>query len=46
MSPFGSRTKAGIPESRASSIRSMPSPVLPEPVIPTMTPWVVKRSAG
>ena len=45
MSPLGSRISAGIPLSSASSSTMTPSPVLPEPVMPTMTPWVV-RSAG
>ena len=42
MSPFGSRTSAGIPASSASSSITTASPVLPEPVIPTTTPWVVR----
>ena len=45
MSPLGSMTRHGMPCSSASSSRSIPSPVLPEPVMPTMTPWVV-RSPG
>ena len=45
MSPLGSMTRQGMPRSSASSSRSMPRPVLPLPVMPTMTPWVV-RSAG
>ncbi len=45
MSPLGSMTRQGTPCSSASSSRSMPRPVLPEPVMPTITPWVV-RSAG
>ncbi len=45
MSPLGSMTSVGIPARSASSITTTPSPVLPEPVIPTMTPWVV-RSEG
>ena len=42
MSPFGSRTSAGIPARSASSRRTIASPVLPEPVMPTMTPCVVR----
>ena len=42
MSPFGSRTSTGIPASSASSSRTTASPVLPEPVIPTTTPCVVR----
>ena len=42
MSPFGSSTNAGMPAREASSISTTASPVLPEPVIPTMTPWVVR----
>ena len=42
MSPFGSRTSAGIPASSASSISTTARPVLPEPVIPTTTPCVVR----
>ncbi len=38
MSPLGSMTRAGIPERRASSRATTPRPVLPEPVMPTMTP--------
>ncbi len=45
MSPFGSSTSAGIPAVSASSSRTTASPVLPEPVMPTMTPCVV-RSRG
>ena len=42
MSPFGSMISAGMPASSASSSRTIASPVLPEPVIPTMTPCVVR----
>ena len=42
MSPLGSSTNAGMPARRASSIRTIASPVLPDPVIPTMTPCVVR----
>ena len=42
MSPFGSMISAGIPASSASSSRTIASPVLPEPVMPTTTPWVVR----
>ena len=42
MSPFGSRTSTGMPESSASSISTTASPVLPDPVIPTTTPCVVR----
>ena len=38
MSPFGSSTSVGIPARRASSSRTTPRPVLPEPVIPVTTP--------
>ncbi len=41
-SPFGSISNVGTPALSASSTRTIPSPVLPEPVMPTMTPWVVK----
>ena len=34
MSPFGSRISTGIPASSASSMRTIASPVLPEPVMP------------
>ena len=37
-SPFGSISKAGTPARRASSMSTMPRPVLPEPVMPTITP--------
>jgi hypothetical protein len=46
MSPLGSMTRQGMPDSSASSSSPMPSPVLPEPVIPTMTPWVVRSAPG
>ena len=42
MSPFGSRTSTGIPASSASSISTTARPVLPDPVIPTTTPCVVR----
>jgi len=42
MSPFGSMISAGMPASSASSSRTTASPVLPEPVMPTTTPWVVR----
>ena len=44
-SPFGSRISVGMPCSSASSISATPSPVLPEPVMPTITPWVVRSAA-
>ena len=43
MSPLGSMMRAGIPASSASSRAMIPRPVLPDPVMPTMTPWVVNR---
>ena len=46
MSPLGSMTMEGMPSIAASSIRPMPSPVLPEPVMPTHTAWVVKSFAS
>ena len=42
MSPFGSSTSVGIPARRASSSRTTARPVLPEPVMPVTTPWVVR----
>ena len=42
MSPFGSMISAGMPASSASSSRTIARPVLPEPVMPTMTPCVVR----
>ena len=45
-SPFGSIASTGKPARRASSIRITPRPVLPEPVMPTMTPWVVNESVA
>ncbi len=42
MSPFGSITSAGMPSSAASSRSEMHSPVLPLPVMPTQTAWVVR----
>ena len=46
MSPFGSRISAGIPFASASSSRTIPRPVLPEPVMPTMTACVVRSSGS
>ena len=43
-SPFGSIIKAGTRLSAASSSRSTHRPVLPEPVMPTTTQWVVRSS--
>src|SRR6478736_8903654 len=45
-SPFGSINSAGTPAPNASSTSTIPRPVLPEPVMPTMTPWVVKSPDG
>ena len=42
MSPLGSMISAGMPASSASSSRTIARPVLPEPVMPTMTPCVVR----
>ncbi len=42
MSPFGSMTIDGMLSMAASSMRSTPSPVLPEPVIPMIAACVVK----
>ena len=44
-SPFGSIASTGTPWRSSSSRRTMARPVLPEPVMPTMSPWV-SRSAG
>ena len=44
-SPLGSIMMAGMPCKAASSSRPMHRPVLPEPVMPITTAWVV-RSAG
>jgi hypothetical protein len=41
-SPLGSMASAGMPSMAASSSSPMQSPVLPLPVIPTQTPWVVR----
>ena len=41
-SPFGSIINAGMPSIAASSSNAMQSPVLPLPVMPTQTPWVVR----
>jgi hypothetical protein len=46
MSPLGSITRAGSPSIAASSSRSTARPVLPEPVIPTITAWVVRSLAS
>ena len=45
-SPFGSMTSVGMPSSAASSIRPIKRPVLPLPVMPTQTAWVVNRRAS
>src|SRR6056297_2256580 len=45
-SPFGSIASTGSPARSASSIRITPRPVLPEPVMPTITPWVVSESVS
>ena len=45
-SPLGSIASTGSPARSASSIRITPSPVLPDPVIPTITPCVVSESVG
>ena len=42
MSPFGSMIRAGMPARSASSRRTTARPVLPDPVIPTITPCVVR----
>jgi hypothetical protein len=42
MSPFGSRASTGMPASSASSSMTIPRPVLPDPVIPTITPCMVR----
>ena len=44
-SPFGSMARTGTPWRSSSSRRTMARPVLPEPVMPTIRPWV-SRSAG
>src|SRR6266699_253318 len=44
-SPFGSMARTGIPCRRSSSSNAIARPVFPEPVIPTISPWV-SRSAG
>ena len=41
-SPFGSITSAGTPSMAASSSSVTHSPVLPLPVMPTHTAWVVR----
>ncbi len=41
-SPFGSMAMTGILSSAASSISDTPSPVLPDPVMPTMNACVVR----
>ena len=45
-SPFGSMISAGTPDSSASSSSTTPRPVLPDPVMPTITPCVVKSLAA
>lgn len=45
-SPLGSMTSVGMPSIAASSMRSMSRPVLPLPVMPTQTAWVVNRRAS
>jgi len=42
MSPLGSMTMAGILSIAASSNNARHSPVFPEPVIPSTTPWVTR----
>ena len=42
MSPFGSITIAGMLSIAASSKSARQRPVLPEPVIPSTTPWVTR----
>ena len=46
MSPLGSIIRVATPLSSASSIIPRPSPVLPDPVIPTITPCVVRSGAS
>ena len=41
-SPFGSIAMTGMPSIAASSIRPMPRPVLPLPVMPAITPCVTR----
>src|SRR4051794_15641164 len=41
-SPLGSISSVGTPAPNASSTSTIPRPVLPEPVMPTITPCVVK----
>ena len=45
MSPFGSIAMTGMWSSAASSRMPIPSPVLPDPVMPIMTAWVVRSLA-
>src|SRR4051794_27052255 len=45
-SPLGSISSVGTPAANASSTSTIPRPVLPEPVMPTITPWVVKSPDG
>ncbi len=45
-SPLGSISRVGTPADSASSISTMPRPVLPDPVMPTITPCVVKSPLG
>ena len=42
MSPFGSMQIAGTPSIAASSSSDRQRPVLPLPVMPTQTAWVVR----
>ncbi len=42
MSPFGSMAIAGMPSSAASSSSDTHRPVLPLPVMPMQTAWVVR----
>jgi hypothetical protein len=45
-SSLGSRTSVGRAASSAYSTSTTPSPVLPDPVMPTTTPWVVRSAAS
>ena len=36
----------GVPLSNTSSMSEMPNPVLPDPVWPTMTAWVVSEAGS
>ena len=42
MSPFGSMAMAGMPSMAASSSSERQRPVLPLPVMPMQTAWVVR----